>query len=163
HYGEKIAGLAYSNSSLPRGGLPPGFPVDPDHPYWRFMGAGALTEATQRGCTLLLANGDLSNDAEPDVLAECKSALDSFGTLGGASLTSRLANRRAAPVRARLSPGRARARRPDDPAVPPPGQRDGFTVGCAAGRRRPRRAGRCEVPLAARRLRQRRRRLRRPH
>src|SRR3954451_14919895 len=28
HYGEKVAGLAYSNSSLPRGGLPPGFPVD---------------------------------------------------------------------------------------------------------------------------------------
>ena len=83
HYGEKIAGLAYSNSSLPRGGLPPGFPVDPDHPYWRFMGAGALTEARARGCTLLLANGDLSNDAEPAALLECKQALDSFGQLGG--------------------------------------------------------------------------------
>jgi Icc protein len=85
HYGEKVAGLAYSNSSLPRGGLPPGFPVDPSHPYWRFMGAGALTEAVDRGCTLLLANGDLSNDAEPDVLRECKQALDGFGQLGGAT------------------------------------------------------------------------------
>ena len=83
HYGEQVAGLAYSNSSLPRGGLPPGFPVDPHHPYWRFMGHGAITEATARGCTLLLVNGDLSNAGEPAALAEVKSALDSFGQLGG--------------------------------------------------------------------------------
>jgi hypothetical protein len=83
HYGEQVAGLAYSNSSLPRGGLPPGFPVDPKHPYWRFMGSGAVTEAAARGCTLLLANGDLSNAAEPKALVECKSQLDRFGRLGG--------------------------------------------------------------------------------
>jgi 3',5'-cyclic-AMP phosphodiesterase len=83
HYGEQVAGLAYSNSSLPRGGLPPGFPVDPHHPYWRFMGHGAIVEATARGCTLLLVNGDLSNAGEPAALAEVKGALDSFGQLGG--------------------------------------------------------------------------------
>jgi hypothetical protein len=83
HYGEHVAGLAYSNDNLPRGGLPPGFPVDPAHPYWRFMGAGAVAEAKARGCTFLLANGDLSNAAEPAALAEAKRALDSFGRLGG--------------------------------------------------------------------------------
>ncbi|MDQ1696865.1 MAG: hypothetical protein QOJ03_2218 [Frankiaceae bacterium] len=83
HYGEQVAGLAYSDSRLPRGGLPPGFPVDPKHPYWRFMGRGAVTEARHRGCTLLLVNGDLSSEAEPAALAECKGALDAFGTLGG--------------------------------------------------------------------------------
>jgi hypothetical protein len=83
HYGEQTAGLAYSNSSLPRGGLPPGFPVDPKHPYWRFMGKAAISEAAARGCTLLLANGDLSNAAEPSALLESKHALDAFGQLGG--------------------------------------------------------------------------------
>ena len=83
HYGEQVAGLAYSNSSLPGGGLPPGFPVDPANPYWRFMGQGAVTEARARGCTLLLANGDLTSEAAPADLAMCKSALDSFGRLGG--------------------------------------------------------------------------------
>ena len=83
HYGEQVAGLAYSNSSLPRGGLPPGFPVDPAHPYWRFMGHGAIAESIARGCTLLLANGDLSNEAEPAALTESKRALDGFGKLGG--------------------------------------------------------------------------------
>ncbi len=86
HYGEQVAGLAYSNGSLPRGGLPPGFPVDPANPYWRFMGRGAVTEARARGCSLLLANGDLSSEASPTDLAECRSALDSFGTLGGTDL-----------------------------------------------------------------------------
>ncbi|MCW2673086.1 MAG: hypothetical protein JWP14_1675 [Frankiales bacterium] len=86
HYGEQVAGLALSSSSLPRGGLPPGFPVDPAHPYWRFMGKGAVQEARARGCTLLLANGDLSNEAEPAALAEVRSALDAFGTLGGTEL-----------------------------------------------------------------------------
>ena len=86
HYGEQVAGLAYSTSALPRGGFPPGFPVDPQHPYWRFMGKGAVQEAKARGCDLLLANGDLSNESEPAALAECKSNLDSFGTLGGPDL-----------------------------------------------------------------------------
>ena len=83
HYGEQVAGLAISNDSLPRGGIPPGFPVDPAHPYWRFMGAGAVTEAKARGCTLLLANGDLTSEAVASELAECKRALDGFGRLGG--------------------------------------------------------------------------------
>ncbi len=86
HYGEQTAGLILSNGSAPRGGLPPGFPVDPANPYWRFMGRGAVTEARGRGCTLLLANGDLSSEAGPRDLAECRSALDSFGTLGGTDL-----------------------------------------------------------------------------
>lgn len=85
HFGEQVAGLAYSNSSLPGGGLPPGFPVDPKDPYWRFMGRGAVKEARARGCDLLLANGDLTNESEPEALAECRSTLDAFGTLGGTS------------------------------------------------------------------------------
>ena len=83
HFGEQIAGLAYSNSDLPGGGLPPGFPVDPDHPYWRFMARNAVQQAKDLGCTLLLANGDLSNEAEPDALTECRETLDVFGTVGG--------------------------------------------------------------------------------
>jgi 3',5'-cyclic AMP phosphodiesterase CpdA len=47
------------------------------------MGQGAIAEAIDRGCTLLLANGDLSNAAEPAALAESKAALDQFGQLGG--------------------------------------------------------------------------------
>jgi len=84
HFGEQVAGLAYSNPSLPGGGIPPGFPVDPDHPYWRFMGQGAVADARRRGCNVLLANGDLSNESEPAALRECKQTLDAFGTLGGA-------------------------------------------------------------------------------
>lgn len=84
HFGEQVAGLAYSNPDLPGGGLPPGFPVDPDHPYWRFMSQGAVRDARARGCTVLLANGDLSNESEPSALRECRRTLDAFGTLGGA-------------------------------------------------------------------------------
>ncbi|WP_435741811.1 fibronectin type III domain-containing protein [Nocardioides sp. SYSU DS0663] len=83
HFGEQVAGLAYSNPDLPGGGLPPGFPVDPEHPYWRFMAQGAVADARRRGCNLLLANGDLSNESEPAALRECRRTLDGFGTLGG--------------------------------------------------------------------------------
>jgi len=86
HFGEQVAGLAYSDPNLPVGGLPPGFPVDPEHPYWRFMGQGAVADARERGCNLLLANGDLSNESEAWALGECKSTLDAFGTLGGTTL-----------------------------------------------------------------------------
>lgn len=86
HFGEQVAGLAYSNGSLPGGGFPPGFAVDPKHPYWRFMSQGAVREAKARGCTLLLANGDLTSEAEPAELAECKRTLDTFGRLGGTGL-----------------------------------------------------------------------------
>lgn len=82
HFGEQVAGLAYSDPSLPGGGVPAGFGVDPDHPYWRFMGRGAVTEARRRGCTVLLANGDLSNESERSALRECRRTLDAFGTLG---------------------------------------------------------------------------------
>ena len=102
HFGEHVAGLAISNPDLPRGGLPPGFPVDPDHPYWRFMSRNAVAEAKSRGMTLLLANGDLSNEAEPDALDECRSTLDVFGAIGGSAST--------------LTPGRADLRIGDAPA-----------------------------------------------
>ncbi|WP_232677480.1 metallophosphoesterase [Nocardioides sp. R-C-SC26] len=82
HFGEQVAGLAYSNAALPGGGIPAGFPVDPDHPYWRFMGQGAVRDAKRRGCTVLFANGDLSNESEKGALGECKRTLDAFGTLG---------------------------------------------------------------------------------
>lgn len=83
HFGEQVAGLAISAGMLPGGGIPPGFPVDPANPYWRFMSQGAVLESRARGCTLLLANGDLSNEAEPAAVQECRSTLDSFGRLGG--------------------------------------------------------------------------------
>ena len=86
HFGEMVAGLAYSNPDLPGGGLPPGFPVDPAHPYWRFMGRGAVADARARGCQLLLANGDLTNEAEPAALREAKATLDDFGALGGTTM-----------------------------------------------------------------------------
>ena len=47
------------------------------------MGRGAVHDAKARGCNLLLANGDLSNEAEYAALGECKSTLDAFGKLGG--------------------------------------------------------------------------------
>ncbi len=83
HYGESVAGLVVSNDALPRGGVPPGFPVDPEDPYWRFMGAAAVTEARTRGCRLLLANGDISSEAQPRDVGEARAMLDSFGRLGG--------------------------------------------------------------------------------
>jgi 3',5'-cyclic-AMP phosphodiesterase len=83
HIGEHTSGLAYSDSRFPRGGLPPGFPVDPDDPYWRTMGHAAVREAEERGCRFMLVNGDLSNEAEPAALDEAKRMLDNFGKLGG--------------------------------------------------------------------------------
>ena len=83
HFGEQIAGLAVGIDGFPGGGLPPGIPVDPQHPYWRTMGAAAVAESRARGCNLLLANGDLSNEAEAEALAETRTALDGFGSLGG--------------------------------------------------------------------------------
>lgn len=102
HFAEKVAGLAISNPNMPRGGFPPGFPVDPDHPYWRFMAQNAVAEAKARGMTLLLANGDLSSEAEPSGLEECRSTLDVFGTIGGPT--------------AGTSPGRADLKPGDSPA-----------------------------------------------
>ena len=84
HFGEGTSGLAISNDSLPGGGLPPGFAADPDDPYWRFMSQAAVAEAKARGCTLLLANGDVTAEARPDEVAEARRMLDGFGVLGGA-------------------------------------------------------------------------------
>jgi Icc protein len=84
HFGESVSGLAISNDSLPGGGVPPGFAADPDDPYWRFMSQAAVAEAKARGCTLLLANGDVTAEARPAEVAEARAMLDAFGVLGGA-------------------------------------------------------------------------------
>lgn len=78
HIGEMTSGLAYSNGSLPGGGLPPGFPADPDDPYWRVMATAASAEAKERGATLLLLNGDLTSEAEPSELAEFDSIFSAW-------------------------------------------------------------------------------------
>lgn len=83
HIGERVSGLAYSDPRLPRGGFPPGFPADPDHPYWRTMAVAAVTEALARGCVLLLANGDLTDEARPAEVAEARQHLERFGVVGG--------------------------------------------------------------------------------
>lgn len=79
HIGEMVSGLAYSNGSLPGGGVPPGFPADPDNPYWRVMAQAAVAEARERGAELLLLNGDLTSEAEPVFLQEAKDTFDAFG------------------------------------------------------------------------------------
>ena len=84
HFGEGTSGLILGNGALPGGGLPPGYAADPDNPYWRFMGTAAVAEAKARGCTLLLANGDLTSEARPKEVAEARQVLDSFGTLASA-------------------------------------------------------------------------------
>lgn len=81
HIGEGTSGLAVSNDAFPGGGVPPGFAADPDNPYWRFMAEAAIAEARARGCTVLLANGDLTSEAEPDEVAEARRQLDEFGVL----------------------------------------------------------------------------------
>jgi hypothetical protein len=83
HIGEHVSGLAYSNSDLPGGGFPPGFPVDPDDPYWRFMGQVSVAEAAARGCRSMFVNGDLTGAAEPEHVVEARHLLDAFGRLGG--------------------------------------------------------------------------------
>ncbi len=85
HFGEGTSGLILGNDALPGGGLPPGYKADPNDPYWRFMGIAAVAEAKARGCTLLLANGDLTSEARPKEVAESRKVLDAFGTLAGAT------------------------------------------------------------------------------
>jgi hypothetical protein len=82
HMGELVSGLAISDPRLPGGGFPPGFPADPENPYWRFMARSAVAEVAARGCRLMLVNGDISNESEPPVLAEARATLDGFGQLG---------------------------------------------------------------------------------
>ncbi|MCW2681043.1 MAG: hypothetical protein JWM62_2444 [Frankiales bacterium] len=84
HFGESTSGLAISNDAVPGGGLPPGFAADPDDPYWRFMSQAAVAEAKARGCTLLLANGDVTAEARPAEVEQARRMLDGFGALGGA-------------------------------------------------------------------------------
>lgn len=81
HFGESVSGLITSEA----GGLPPGFAADPDDPYWRFMARAAVAEAKARGCTLLLANGDVTAEARPAEVQEARATLDTFGALAGAS------------------------------------------------------------------------------
>jgi 3',5'-cyclic AMP phosphodiesterase CpdA len=45
------------------------------------MSRAAVAESKARGCRLLLANGDLTNEAEPKVVHEARRTLDAFGTL----------------------------------------------------------------------------------
>ncbi len=76
HFGEAVSGLAVSDPVQ----FPPGFPADPSDPYWRFMTAAALREARERGAEVLLVNGDLTNEAEPEFVREVKRVLDgAFG------------------------------------------------------------------------------------
>ncbi|HZQ28977.1 MAG TPA: metallophosphoesterase [Acidimicrobiales bacterium] len=81
HMGELVSGLAYSNSSLPGGGAPPGFTSpDPNHPYWQVMADAAVAESKERGASLLLLNGDLTSEAQPVYLDQAKATFDTFGT-----------------------------------------------------------------------------------
>lgn len=41
-----------------------------------------VADARARGCRLLLANGDISNEVEPDAVTEARRTLDVFGQLG---------------------------------------------------------------------------------
>ena len=83
HIGEHVSGLAYSDERLPGGGFPPGYEVDAEDPYWRFMSRGAVAAARDHGCTLLLANGDLTSGAALAGLQEARATLEGFGVLGG--------------------------------------------------------------------------------
>lgn len=87
HIAEQVSGLIYSDNRLPGGGFPPGFAVDPENPYWRFMIEACLTEGTARGADLLLVNGDLTNEAEPFAVEEARRHFDGFGRLGGGTPT----------------------------------------------------------------------------
>ena len=82
HFGEMTSGLAIGNSSLPGGGFPPGFAVDPDNPYWRFMAAAGVAESRGRGARVLFANGDVTGSPEPESIVAAKSVLGTFGQLG---------------------------------------------------------------------------------
>ena len=53
HMGEMTSGLAYGNSSLPGGRVPPpGFASDPAHPYSVFMAEAMVADAKARGARL---------------------------------------------------------------------------------------------------------------
>ncbi|MDQ1396338.1 MAG: 3,5-cyclic-AMP phosphodiesterase, partial [Acidimicrobiaceae bacterium] len=81
HIGESTSGLAASSPvpGTPGGGFPPGFPVDPNNPYWQVMALAAVAESRQRGAELLLVAGDLTSEAAPADMARAKSYLDGFG------------------------------------------------------------------------------------
>lgn len=91
HFGEKVAGIVTGDlpEQLFPTGFPPGLPVDPDSPYWRVCGNASLEEAAARGADFLIVNGDLTNEAEPEALAEIRAALERFGTVGGAPGSTR--------------------------------------------------------------------------
>jgi len=80
HIGEMTSGLAYGDSRFPGGGIPPGFPADPENPYWRVMARAAVAESKERGAELLLLNGDLTSEGKPAFMEEAKATFDAFGT-----------------------------------------------------------------------------------
>ncbi|HEU5033791.1 MAG TPA: metallophosphoesterase family protein [Mycobacteriales bacterium] len=82
HIGELTSGLALSNGQLPGGGFPPGFPVDPLHPYWKVMTKAAVAEAKARGAELMLVNGDLTTGGSSADMHGAKRWLDGFGPYG---------------------------------------------------------------------------------
>jgi hypothetical protein len=75
HWGESVSGLAIGSPVQ----FPPGFPVDPADPYWRFMATAAVAEARAAKAHLMFVNGDLTSEAEPGNVAAAKSLLDTFG------------------------------------------------------------------------------------
>jgi 3',5'-cyclic AMP phosphodiesterase CpdA len=82
HIGELTSGLSLSDARLPGGGFPPGFAVDPHHPYWKVMTKAAVAEAKSRGAELMLVNGDLTTGGEPENMHRAKRWLDDFGPYG---------------------------------------------------------------------------------
>lgn len=82
HIGEGTSGLAYSDSRFPGGGVPPGFAADPANPYWRVMTKAMVEDARFRGAELLIVNGDLTSEAEPEEVDEARQLLDRFGRFG---------------------------------------------------------------------------------
>ena len=80
HLGETVAGLAYSNSSIPGGGIPPGFSTPPgEPPYSQTMAKALVADATARGARYLFAAGDVSSEAALVDVRQAKAILDGFG------------------------------------------------------------------------------------
>lgn len=80
HLGETVAGLAYSNGSVPGGGIPPGFSTPPgEPPYTTTMAKALVADATARGARYLFAAGDVSSEAALVDVRDAKAILDGFG------------------------------------------------------------------------------------
>ena len=87
HLGEMTSGLAYSTNGID---VPPGYAADPRNPYSHFMARAAAAEAKDRGAELLLLNGDLTSEAEPENLMLAKQIFDEgFGPYQSAYFVAR--------------------------------------------------------------------------